>query len=127
MQEKFLSPLFLYLITFVVYCSIGAILRQTTFPYNIKLKDDKDIENDVPILDKSTFQSYIIDFPYLEVFGIYTGAIALHLLLSLVYYRIGHPWKVILWGEKTAGNQVKETTTKAEEIPLQEEENCQKE
>lgn len=125
--EKFVSPLSLYMITFVVYCSIGAILRQTTFPYNIKLKDDKDIQNDLPILDKSAFQNYIIDFPYLEVFGIYTGAIALHLLLSLVYYRIGHPWKVILWGGKATGNHVKETTNKLEEIPLQEEGYCLKE
>ena len=117
-REKFVAPIILYLMTFGVYCSIGAVLRETTFPYNIRPKDNDDVENDIPIFSKDDFQNYVINIPYLTFFATYLVAIALHLLFSLIYYRIGHPWKVILWGDKRPKNNNKENVQDHEEMPL---------
>ena len=113
--EKIISPIFLYLMTFAIYWIIGSILRVTTFFYNIKIDDygykkmDKLVNTSIAAMNgnkyweneslfgENSFKEYIYEFPSLIIFGVYVLAVGVHIILSVLYYRLGHPWKFIIW------------------------------
>ena len=94
---------------------MGAILRNTVFHYNIKMtrgNDDNILEdhiNDTIKLGENGKNQemrmyrnqimfdqplHIFPFHFVAVYGI---CILIYLLLSVTYYRVFHPWKIIMW------------------------------
>ena len=105
--EKIASPIMSNFLLFGVYYAIGMILRETVFFYNIKLPPG--IEGD------DYFKQYLLKYPFLEIFGFYATAVGLHVIASVIYYRWGHPWKVIIWGDRSLSTS-NENVTNGEEV-----------
>ena len=115
----------LHLITLIIYCAMGAILRHTMFPFNMKKtygvndditnyhSNDTMMSNGTEInqgeqsyLDEILFEEPLHGFP-IQFVGGYIICIAIYILLSAIYYRAFHPWKVIIW-EKMSNKRVQE-------------------
>ena len=114
-----INAIILHLITLLIYSSMGAILRNTVFPYNIKKKyginDDniQDYFNDTMKLSETgtnqEIQNYLNQLLFIhplhnfpsQFVGWYIVCIVIYVLLSAIYYRAFHPWKNIILEKKT--------------------------
>ena len=106
--EKLISPMILYAITFGIYCVTGLILRETMFNYNIKL-ETREVEG------FDYFKKYVIEFPVLEIMGFYAAAVFMHIAISSIYYRVGHPWKILIWSDRSESINLENVIPKEEE------------
>ena len=115
----------LHLITLITYCTMGAILRNTMFHYNIKttygitndtikdntngtmrLSGDERNQEMQRYVDKIMFEKPLHSFP-VEFVVVYIICILIYILLSVIYYRAFHPWKIII-SEKKASAHLQE-------------------
>ena len=120
---------------------MGAILRNTVFHYNIKKKDS---DNDGGIehasktgnetnqemqgfFNQIIFEQPLHNFPVYFVV-MYIVCISIYVLLSIVYYRVFHPWRIIM-GKKNSiqDGQSGDTPQQVNDEPLPEEENEEEE
>ena len=130
---------------------MGGILRNTMFHYNIKANDDDNddtTEHSINNPGKQTgnetnqemerhlnlviFEQPLHNFPvYFLV--VYIICMLIYVLLSLIYYRVFHPWKIIMGknnylehieegDQKNVSQQNEEESTPDEEIQQDEEE-----
>ena len=109
-----INSVILHLITFLIYSSMGAILRNTMFHYNIKKNsgnNDDTMEHDnngvtkqtgneanqetQGYLDQIVFEQPLHNFPVFYVV-VYMVCILSYALLSGLYYGVFHPWKMIM-------------------------------
>ena len=89
---------------------MGAILRNTVFHYNIKKKGqniehynngttkqttDTTTEEMPRYLDQIIFDDPLHNFPVYFIV-VYIICILIYVLLSLLYYKLFHPWKIIM-------------------------------
>ena len=109
-----INSVILHLITLMIYSAMGAILRITVFHYNIKktynnndtINEDHTNDNmklngvernqeKKSYLDQILFEQPLHNFPIQFVVG-YIICIVFYVLLSAIYYRVFHPWKIII-------------------------------
>ena len=110
--EKITSPILLHMVVFGVYSVVALILRETTFFYNIKLAS---------VTDKDDYyRKFVVNFPIWDIMGFYAAAVAMHLATSALYYRFGHPWKVLLWGDRTLSSAADDGVNTEENVELHE-------
>jgi len=109
-----INSVILHLIPLMIYSAMGAILRITTFQYNIK-ETYEDIDNhtnntaksngietneDIPSnLEYILFYQPLHNFPIYFVVG-YIICIGMYVVFTAIYYRAFHPWKNIIWDTK---------------------------
>ena len=105
---------------------MGAILRSTMFPFNIKINyvNNNDIIkgyiNETMIanmterspkiqayLDKVVFEQPLHNFPFHLVLWYYFF-IGLYVALSVIYYRFFHPWNILKCKKKSRGHVLQE-------------------
>ena len=117
-----INSVILHIITLLIYSTMGAILRNTMFHFNIKTSYDtySDISEDhsngtmklnevernpiIPsYLNVIIFEQPLHDFPvkFVEFYIICT---MFYVVFTAIYYRGFHPWKNIIWGKKSNKN-----------------------
>lgn len=116
---------------------MGAILRNTVFHYNIKKKDsdnDGGIEHDNKtgnetnqgmqgFFNQIIFEQPLHNFPVYFVL-MYIVCISIYVLLSILYYRVFHPWRIIMGKKNSIQDEDSEDTPQqVNDEPLPEEEN----
>ena len=117
-----INAVVLQFITLMIYSTIGAILRHAMFHFNIRktyginnniIEDhtndtmpqnvDGMNQNLQGYLDIILFDQPLHNFP-IHVIVIYIVCIVIYVLLTVIYYRVFHPWKIIIWQNKSKSN-----------------------
>ena len=120
------NSVILHLITLMIYSTMGAILRNTMFHFNINIHYGNNtdiikghinetmrpntIERNPEIqayLDKVVFEQPLHNFPVHLVVWYYIF-IGVYVVLSVIYYCAFHPWKILKREKKSNGHVLQE-------------------